>query len=256
MTGFKVVVPARFGASRLPGKPLRDVCGKPLIVHVLERARASSADEVLVATDDLRIAHAVERAGGQAMMTSPNHPSGTDRLAEVVQRRGWSDDVIVVNLQGDEPLIPPALLDELAAALRQHDRAGIATMATPIRDTESLIAPSVVKVVLDHDGFALYFSRAPIPWVRDMFRWGERLNDLPTTATALRHLGLYAYRASTLARLAATPQASIERAESLEQLRALAIGIPIHVTVLENAPPPGVDTETDLERLRAELRGP
>lgn len=250
---FKVVIPARFAAQRLPGKPLRDVCGRPLIVHVLERARASSADEVLVATDDARIAEAVERAGGAAVMTSADHASGTDRLAEVARIRGWADDTIVVNLQGDEPLIPPAILDQLAGALRANERAGIATMATPIHEADALFAPSVVKVVLDDAGLALYFSRAPIPWVRDAFAWGEPTERVPTVAPFLRHLGLYAYRASTLSRLSATPQAAIERAESLEQLRALASGIPIHVTVLESAPPPGVDTEADLERVRAEL---
>ncbi len=256
MSTFKVVIPSRYAAQRLPGKPLRDIAGKPLVVHVLERARASGADEVLVATDDARIAEAVERAGGAAVMTSPDHASGTDRLAEVARARGWTDDTIVVNLQGDEPLIPPVILDDLANALREHERAGIATMATPIRDPDELFAPSVVKVVTDHAGFALYFSRAPIPWVRDSFTWGARPSELPSSAPFLRHLGLYAYRASTLARLSATPQAAIERAESLEQLRALARGIAIHVTTLEQAPPPGVDTEADLERVRAELRAP
>lgn len=253
---FKAVIPSRYAAQRLPGKPLRDVCGKPLVVRVLERAQASSADEILVATDDSRIAEAVQAAGGQAVMTSPDHASGTDRLAEVARLRGWSDDTIVVNLQGDEPLVPPVILDELARALREHARAGIATMATPIRSAEEIFAPSVVKVVRDDAGFALYFSRAPVPWVRDAFRPGEATDRVPDVAPFLRHLGLYAYRASTLARLSATPQSAIERAESLEQLRALAAGIPIHVTVLESAPPPGVDTEADLERVRAELSAP
>ncbi len=248
---FKVVIPSRYAAERLPGKPLRDVCGKPLVVRVLERARASSAGEVLVATDDARIAEAVEREGGLAVLTSPEHASGTDRLAEVARARGWSDDTVVVNLQGDEPLVAPAILDELAAALYASERAGIATAATPIREVEELLAPSVVKVVLDASGHALYFSRAPVPWVRGAFAWGERPARVPDGAPFLRHLGLYAYRASTLRALAALPRAALEQAESLEQLRALAAGIAIHVTILESAPPPGVDTEADLERVRA-----
>lgn len=248
---FKVVIPARYAAQRLPGKPLLDVAGRPLVVRVWERAMESGADEVLVAADDERIVEAVERAGGRAVLTSPAHASGTDRLAEVARERAWSDETIVVNLQGDEPLVSPGVLGELATALASHERAGIATAATPIRDVGSLFAPSVVKVVLDREGYALYFSRAPIPWVRDTFAWGATPDALPDAAPFLRHLGLYAYRASTLRALAAMPQAAIERSESLEQLRALAAGIAIHVTVLQEAPPPGVDTEEDLARVRA-----
>jgi 3-deoxy-manno-octulosonate cytidylyltransferase (CMP-KDO synthetase) len=249
---FKVVIPARLASQRLPEKALRDIEGQPLIVHVWERARASSAGEVLVATDDARIAGAVEQAGGRAVLTSPHHASGTDRLAEVARTLGWSDDTVVVNLQGDEPLVPPALLDELATALATSD-AGIATAATPIRDAHELFSPSAVKVVLDDRGFALYFSRAPIPWVRDSF--SERgLHELPQGAPFLRHLGLYAYRAATLRRLSEAPPAAIERAEALEQLRALALGMRIHVRIIDEAPPPGVDTEEDLERVRRAMR--
>ncbi|HJL14946.1 MAG TPA: 3-deoxy-manno-octulosonate cytidylyltransferase [Sandaracinaceae bacterium LLY-WYZ-13_1] len=246
---FRVVIPARYASQRLPGKALLDVGGAPLVVRCLERAMAAGAAEVVVAVDDPRIAEAVQAAGGEAQMTSPEHPSGTDRLAEVVEARGWDDDAIVVNLQGDEPLVPPALLSRLAAALDARPSAGLATMAVPITEPAELFARSAVKVVLDDAGMALYFSRAPIPWVRDAFVDGAP-STLPAGVPFLRHLGLYAYRVSTLRRLSAAPRASLEAAESLEQLRALALGLPIHVTVLDEAPPPGVDTPEDLARVR------
>ena len=243
---FVVVIPARLASQRLPEKPLADLGGAPLVVRCLEAARRSGADDVLVAVDHPRIADAV---GGAAIMTSPDHASGTDRLAEVARARGWSPDTVVVNMQGDEPLLPPALLDRLATALANHPRAGIATMATPIHAPEELFTESCVKVVCDGDGFALTFSRAPIPWVRGVF--GTPPSALPDNVPFLRHLGLYAYRVSTLERVSAAPRAAIEAAESLEQLRALHLGIPIHVTVIDEAPPPGVDTPADLERVRA-----
>ncbi len=246
---FVVVIPARYASSRLPGKALAEIAGKPLVSWCLERARESGASEVLVAVDDPRVAEAV---GDAAVMTSVDHRSGTDRLAEVARARGWSDDTIVVNMQGDEPLLPPRLLDALAGALAAHPRAAIATMATPIRDAATLFRESVVKCVLDERGFALMFSRAPIPWVRGLFS-ATPPDELPTGVPFLRHLGLYAYRASTLARLSTAPPAAIERAESLEQLRALTLGLPIHVTSVEEAPPHGVDTPEDLERVRAIL---
>jgi 3-deoxy-manno-octulosonate cytidylyltransferase (CMP-KDO synthetase) len=248
---FYVVVPARYASQRLPGKPLADIGGKPLVVWCLERGLAAGADEVVVAVDDPRIAEAVQSAGGEAEMTSPDHPSGTDRLAEVAEKRGWADDAIVVNLQGDEPLVPPELLARLAGALDAHPRAGIATMAVRLHEPAEVFAESAVKVVLDDHGFALYFSRAPIPWVRGAFAGSDP--TVPEDVPFLRHLGLYAYRVSTLRRLSAAPQAALERAESLEQLRALALGVPIHVTVLDEAPPPGVDTPEDLERVRRVL---
>jgi 3-deoxy-manno-octulosonate cytidylyltransferase (CMP-KDO synthetase) len=253
---FRVVVPARFGASRLPGKPLREIAGKPLVLHVWECANRSGASEVIVATDDERIAAVVEDAGGRALMTSPEHMSGTDRLAEVATMLQWGDDAIVVNLQGDEPLVPGELLNALARALQVHPRAGVATVATPIASSSEVFDPNIVKVTIDRDGFALYFSRAPIPFVRGAFS-EERAREapLPEDVPFLRHIGLYAYRAATLRLLAFEPQASIERAESLEQLRALALGIDIHVTTVRDAPPPGVDTEHDLARLRATLEG-
>jgi 3-deoxy-manno-octulosonate cytidylyltransferase (CMP-KDO synthetase) len=184
-------------------------------------------------------------------MTDPKHPSGTDRLAEVAERLGWADEVIVVNLQGDEPMIPGSLPGRLARALDDNPRAGIATMATPIRSVEQLFTPSVVKVVTDSQGFGLYFSRAPIPWVRDGFpHGGERPKTLPRGVPFLRHLGLYAYRVGTLRKIVSHGSAVLETAESLEQLRSLWLGIPIHVTVLDEAPPHGVDTQADLERVR------
>lgn len=246
---FHVVVPARYGSSRLPAKALAEIAGKPLVVHVWEKAVASGAVETLVATDDARIAEVIERAGGIAMMTSPDHATGTDRLAEVARRRGWPDDAIVVNLQGDEPLVPVALPGLLAAALVASERAGIATCATPIREVRDVLAPQVVKVVLDRRGHAMYFSRAPIPFARDAFVRGVP-DVLPEGVPYLRHLGLYAYRAATLRTLADAPQVASERAESLEQLRALELGIGISVTILDEAPPPGVDTAEDLERVR------
>lgn len=249
---FRVVIPARYASSRLPGKPLADLGGAPMIVRVLERARRSGAEEVVVATDDERVLTAVTDAGGDARMTSPDHRSGTDRLAEIAKGAGWADDAIVVNLQGDEPLLPPELPAQLAGALAAHPNAGIATMVVPITAPEELFTPSAVKAVLDDRGFALTFSRAPVPWARDAFADGPP-TVLPEGVPFLRHLGLYAYRVGTLKALAAAPPSAIERAESLEQLRAMSMGTRIHCTVLDAAPPPGIDTPSDLERTRAAL---
>jgi 3-deoxy-manno-octulosonate cytidylyltransferase (CMP-KDO synthetase) len=250
--GFHVVIPARFGSTRLPEKALALIAGKPMVVHVWEKAIASGALEVIVATDDHRIAEVITNAGGVAMMTSQDHETGTDRLAEVARRRDWPTDAIVVNLQGDEPLVPPALPRVLASALRANTRAGIATFATPIHEARDVFSTHVVKAVLDRSGFALYFSRAPIPFARDSFENGAP-QELPKHTTYLRHLGLYAYRAATLRALAEEPRAASEKAESLEQLRALDMGVAIHVTVIDEAPPHGVDTAIDLERVRRVL---
>ncbi len=250
---FRVVVPARFASTRLPGKPLLLIAGKPMIVHVLDRARESGAAEVLVATDDERIAQAVTSHGGRAVMTSPDHLSGTDRLAEVAEQEGWTDSDIIVNLQGDEPLMPAELVAQMGSSLEQHPEAGISTLATPITDAGELFNPNAVKVVLDDQGYALYFSRAPIPWARDAFALSRQ--TLPSGIPYLRHLGLYGYRVGTLREMARTAPAAIERAESLEQLRALAMGVRIHVTVAAQAPGPGVDTQEDLERVQAVLLG-
>jgi 3-deoxy-manno-octulosonate cytidylyltransferase (CMP-KDO synthetase) len=252
-TRFHVVIPSRYGATRLPGKPLRLIAGKPMIAHVLERGREAGAASVTVATDDERIVKVVEEHGGVAMMTRADHVSGTDRLHEVATAKGWSDDTIVVNLQGDEPGMPGSAA-RLAASLLEDPRAGIATLATPIRAPQELFDPNTVKVVLDDAGFARYFSRAPIPWVRGAFDVVPAA--LPEGVPFLRHLGLYAYRVGVLRRLCAAPPAAIERAESLEQLRALALGVAILVGILDSPPSHGVDSEADLARIQDELRGP
>lgn len=249
---FRVVIPSRLSSTRLPNKPLLDVAGKPLVVRCLDVALRAGAREVLVATDDERIAAVVRGAGGDVQLTRADHPSGTDRLAEVAHTRGWADDDIVVNLQGDEPLVPPELLVRLAAQLGEHPSAGIATMATPIHTLAELRSPNAVKVVLRDDGLAHYFSRAPIPFARDV---DPGASELPAGVPYLRHLGLYAYRVSTLHRFVALGPHAHERAEQLEQLRPLAAGIGIHVSVLKEAPPPGVDTREDLERAIAAFRG-
>lgn len=245
---FGVIVPARFASSRLPGKPLLDLLGKPMIVRVCENAHRSGAAFVWVATDDDRIARAVEAAGGVALMTRPDHASGTDRLAEVIERQNLTDPTIVVNLQGDEPLLDPEYVRLVAHALAERPEAGIATLATPIHLAADLFDPNVVKLTTDARGMALTFSRAPIPWVRGRFGPGAVPDTLPEGPTFLRHIGLYAYTAHTLRRLSRTAPAAIEQAESLEQLRALWLGIPIHVTIVPSSPAHGIDTESDLER--------
>ena len=249
--GFKVVIPARYGSSRLPGKPLLALAGKPMIQHVAERARESGAESVLVATDDARIVSACADFGVEAMLTGADLQSGSDRVAEAVERSGWPDDTIVVNLQGDEPLMPPALIDQVAANLAGQAGVGVATLAYPIGDAETLFDPHVAKVVTDAAGFALYFSRAPLPWHRDEFM-GKR-GALPKSVTFLRHIGLYAFRAGFLKRYVAWSPSPLELAESLEQLRVLWHGERILVGVAVETPGPGVDTAQDLVRASAQL---
>jgi 3-deoxy-manno-octulosonate cytidylyltransferase (CMP-KDO synthetase) len=246
--GFKIVIPARHSSSRLPGKPLLDIGGRPMVLRVLDRALEAGADEVWVATDHAGIAEVVQAAGAQVVLTSPDHPSGTDRLAEVATRLGWSDDALVVNVQGDEPLIPPALIRDAAAALAADQDAAIATACHPLTSAEEFFNPNIVKVVLDARGRALYFSRAPIPWARDDF--AKDRHGLPAGLPAFRHIGLYAYRAGFLKRYAGLAPSPLEQWEALEQLRAMAHGFPIQVMVLDHAPPGGVDTAEDLERVR------
>lgn len=252
MTAFKVVIPARFASTRLPGKPLLPLAGRPMVVHVCECAAAAGAEEVTVATDDQRIVDAVTKAGYEAVLTAAHHASGTDRIAEVASRRGWSDDVLVVNLQGDEPLMPPELVGRVASDLAAHDDAAIATVATPIHEHRQLFDPNVVKVVLDAQGYAGYFSRAPIPWHRDEFLRGATI--LPAGIPYLRHLGLYAYRVGFLGRFVTWEPSVTEQAESLEQLRALWHGERIHVIVVTEPPGQGVDTQEDVERVERILR--
>jgi 3-deoxy-manno-octulosonate cytidylyltransferase (CMP-KDO synthetase) len=244
---FVVAIPARHASTRLPGKPLCLIAGEPMIVHVARRAMEAGAAEVVVATDDARIADAIRPLGLAVAMTSVAHASGTDRLAECAAQRGWADDRIVVNLQGDEPQCPPAAIRAVAQALRDSG-APIATLATPIHATAELFDPNVVKVVRNAVGDALYFSRAPIPWHRDAFA-RDRIT-LPAGTPWLRHIGLYAYTAAALRRFSQSPPGVLEAVESLEQLRALELGWRIAVAVSPVALPAGVDSAADLERVR------
>ncbi len=244
---FRVVIPARYGATRLPGKPLIEIGGRPLIAWVWERACASSATEVLVATEDTRIAEACNDFGAEVEMTRADHCSGSERIAEVAERRSWGTADIVVNLQGDEPGISPLLIDQVARGLAQHPDAGLATLACQIEDAASLFDPNVVKVVLDDKGYALYFTRAPVPWHRDQFSRDQ--SQLPSGTPFLRHIGLYAYHAGFLSRFVCWPPAPLEQAESLEQLRVLWHGGRIHVSQAEALPGPGVDTPDDVQRV-------
>jgi len=250
--GFHVVIPARYASTRLPGKPLLDIGGRPMIQRVVERACASGAEEVLVATDDARIAAAVHDPRDPArqivVMTDPDLPSGTDRVAAVAAVRGWADDTVVVNVQGDEPFLPGLLVDQAAGLLAGDASAGIATLAAPIGSLEEFLDPNVVKVVAGQGGAALYFSRAPIPWSRDGAPAG--LASQREYAGALRHVGLYAYRVGTLRRITQLGPSALEQRERLEQLRALENGVRILVGLCLEDPAPGVDTAADLERAR------
>jgi 3-deoxy-manno-octulosonate cytidylyltransferase (CMP-KDO synthetase) len=250
--GFHVVIPARYASTRLPGKPLLDIGGRPMIQRVVERACASGAEEVLVATDDARIAAAVHDPRDPArqivVMTDPDLPSGTDRVAAVAAVRGWADDTVVVNVQGDEPFLPGILVDQAAGLLAGDASAGIATLAAPIGSLEEFLDPNVVKVVAGQGGAALYFSRAPIPWSRDGAPAG--LASQREFAGALRHVGLYAYRVGTLRRITQLGPSALEQRERLEQLRALENGVRILVGLCREDPAPGVDTAADLERAR------
>lgn len=246
---FTAIIPARLASTRLPGKALADLGGKPMVVRVAERARESGAAEVFVATDHRDIAQAVERAGFQAVMTRGDHPTGTDRIAEAAERLGLDAKSVVVNVQGDEPLIEPGLVSAVAALLTDTPQAAIATACHPIRDADELFDPNAVKVVLDRAGFARYFSRAPVPWARDAFAKARR--TLPDDMPCHRHIGIYAYRVEFLRVFPALAVSPLERFEALEQLRALWHGYAIAVAVREDAPVPGVDTQEDLERVRA-----
>jgi 3-deoxy-manno-octulosonate cytidylyltransferase (CMP-KDO synthetase) len=245
---FTVLIPARLASTRLPDKPLADIAGKPMVVRVAERARRSKAQQVVVAADSPRIVAACEAHGVAAVMTAPGHPSGTDRLAEASRLLALPDDEIVVNVQGDEPLIDPALIDAVAQLLEARADAPMGTAAHPIGEVGEFTNPNVVKVVTDAHGLALYFSRAPIAWWRDGFASG--VNALPDPAP-LRHVGIYSYRAGFLRAFPALEPAPLERLESLEQLRALWHGHRIAVHVTQDAPGPGVDTPEDLARVRA-----
>ncbi len=246
---FYVAIPARFASTRLPGKPLREIAGRPMIEHVYRQAVSSGAADIVIATDDRRIYDAAEKLGARALMTRGDHVSGTDRIAEAAMVLAWPDDAVVVNLQGDEPRMPPALIRQVASTLTDHPEAGIATLATKLETRRDLADPNVVKVVCDARGFALYFSRAPIPWDRDRFASNWELVD--AVKGAKRHLGLYAYRSSILQSYPQWPAAPMEELEKLEQLRALWHGIRVIVADATQLPDQGVDTEADLLRLNA-----
>lgn len=251
---FKVVIPARYASARLPAKPLLNLGGRPMIQWVIAAAVESGADEVLVATDDERIAAAAIDPRTQqsiAVMTSVAHLSGTDRIAEVASHRGWSERTIVVNVQGDEPQLPPALVGQVAALLEKHADADIATLSTPITTLHEFLDPNAVKVVTAANGVALYFSRAPIPWNRDGATQG--LASQTRFAGSQRHLGIYAYRVDALRRMTSLPPGELELTEKLEQLRALQAGMKIVVDVASVPPPAGIDTQADLDRVRASL---
>ena len=243
---FYVVIPARYASTRLPGKPLLDIAGKPMVAWVVEQAKKSGAKQVIVATDDARILNALAQFDCQVVMTSVSHRSGTDRIAEVALKHGWSDDSIIVNVQGDEPLIEPSLILEVANTLSHHRDAVMATACHAIRTKEEFINPNVVKVVLDANSNALYFSRAPIPYPRDTFADDALAKDV----SIYRHIGIYAYRTKFLKQYASIEPCSLEQAESLEQLRVLHHGYKIAVTITESAPAAGVDTQADLDYVR------
>lgn len=245
---FVAIIPARFASTRLPGKPIVDIHGKPMIVHVMERARESGADRVIVATDHPDVAAAVESAGGEVCITRADHHSGTERLAEVIEKYQFSDDTIIVNVQGDEPLIPPVIVRQVAENLARS-QAGMATLAVPVTDAEEAFNPNAVKVVTDKQGYALYFSRATIPWDRERYAQSrEEAGD-----TLLRHIGIYAYRAGFIRRYVTWSACPLEQIELLEQLRVLWYGEKIHVDIAQAAPGIGVDTPEDLARVRAVL---
>jgi 3-deoxy-manno-octulosonate cytidylyltransferase (CMP-KDO synthetase) len=250
---FTVVIPARYASSRLPGKPLAMIAGKPMIQHVCERAEESRASRVVVATDDARIEEACRGFGAEVVMTSPNHASGTDRLEEVARKLGMEPEHRVVNVQGDEPLIPPALINQVAENLDLYPEAEIATLCERLHDAGQVFNPNVVKVVFDARGMAHYFSRAPIPWARDFWPANAAVADvdLPDGTGYFRHIGIYGYRASVLSRFVDWMPAPTEKIEALEQLRALYNGAQIHVDIAERPPAAGVDTEEDLARVRA-----
>jgi 3-deoxy-manno-octulosonate cytidylyltransferase (CMP-KDO synthetase) len=245
---FTVVIPARYDSTRLPGKPLLDIAGKPMIQHVYQRAQESGAANIIIATDDHRVANVAAGFDAEVCMTSSQHRSGTERLSEVISKLGFDNDAIVVNLQGDEPLMPPALIHQVAQNLAGHTQASVATLSEKIHTAAELFDPHAVKVISDQNGYAIYFSRAPIPWDRDAFTVTTEL--LPEQAQHFRHIGLYAYRAEFIKTYVSWPACEIEKMESLEQLRVLWHGHKIHVAEAEQSAVTGVDTEADLDRVR------
>jgi len=248
---FKIVIPARYASSRLPGKPLLDIAGKPMIQHVYERAQESQATEVIIATDDERIAKVAHEFGADVCMTRADHPSGTDRLAEVASIKSFADNDIITNVQGDEPCLPAELINQVADDLLQHENADIATLYSQIDQEKHVFDPNIVKVVMDSQGYALYFSRAPIPWMRDHF---DQQSTLPPELPHYRHIGLYGYRASFLKHYAELSPCVLEQEESLEQLRAIYHGKKIHMSLAKISAGHGVDTADDLDAVRSLLK--
>jgi 3-deoxy-manno-octulosonate cytidylyltransferase (CMP-KDO synthetase) len=240
---FKIVIPARYASTRLPGKPLLDIAGKPMMVRVAEQAQKSGASEIVIATDFEKIMQVAAAHNIKAVMTNINHASGTDRIAEVAQLLNWADDDIVVNVQGDEPLIDPILIKEVAAQLANNQHAVMATACHAIHDEASFLNPNIVKVVMDANGNALYFSRAPIPYPRD--------DSYKQNIQAHRHIGIYAYRVGFLKKYAELAVTELEKIESLEQLRVLQHGYKIAVSITQHAPASGVDTQEDLDYVRS-----
>lgn len=253
MSTFRVVIPARHASTRLPGKPLALIAGRPMIRWTWEQAQASGAAQVVIATDHEAIATACREFDAEVCMTDARHASGTDRIAEVAERFGWDDEAIVVNVQGDEPLVPPEVVRQVAELLILRPEADVGTLGTPIHELREYLDPNVVKLVARADGSALYFSRAPIPWHREGAPAGMASQQL--FDGAMRHLGLYSYRVAALRRLAASPPCRLEEIERLEQLRALWLGMRIQADAAVTVPPPGIDTAADLERVNR-LLGP
>lgn len=248
---FTVIIPARYASTRLPRKPLLDIAGKPMIQHVWEKAQQAGANRVIIATDHTEIAQVSQAFGAEVCLTSEKHNSGTERLAEVVEKMAISDDEIIVNIQGDEPLIPPVIVAQVANNLDRH-QVNMATLAVKLESKEELFNPNVVKTLTDKDGMALYFSRAPIPYARDHFANCD--DNFIAQQNYLRHIGIYAYRAGFIKRYVAWQPTTLEQLESLEQLRALWYGEKIHLELAQEAPQVGVDTVEDLERVRAILK--
>ncbi|MEN9896502.1 MAG: hypothetical protein RLZZ66_151 [Pseudomonadota bacterium] len=248
---FKVVIPARYASTRLPGKPLLPIAGKPMIAHVCDRASEANAQQIVVATDDVRILNTIEALGFEGILTSENHESGTERIAEVAEKFGWQDGTIIVNLQGDEPLLPAHYISQVAHALASQTQAGIATLAARICERDDIFNPNAVKVVIDQQGYALYFSRAPIPWNRATFATTQ---EMPSNLPYLRHIGLYAYTVGFLKQYCAWPASELESIEALEQLRILWHGEKILVQTVEKAPIAGVDTIEDLQRVETIMK--
>ncbi|OZN25373.1 3-deoxy-manno-octulosonate cytidylyltransferase [Actinobacillus seminis] len=253
MTKFTVIIPARYASSRLPGKPLADIAGKPMIEHVWQQAQRAGAERVIVATDHDEVANVVRSFGGEVCLTSEKHNSGTERLAEVVEKLGIADDEIIVNIQGDEPLIPPRIVRQVADNLAKYS-VNMASLAVKIEEAEELFNPNVVKVVTDHAGYVLYFSRAVIPWNRDQFaalhNASVDISQLNLTEHYWRHIGIYAYRAGFIQQYIRRKPTALEQIESLEQLRVLWYGEKIHVEPALEVPAVGVDTPEDLEKVR------